>query len=82
MISRRTGWLIWGSFLVPISLFIALRSFEQDLSHLGNRPSPSQEDRLWHTLVFTGFLPGMACLLFLPFSLIRDFSRKKRQCGH
>jgi hypothetical protein len=79
MISRRTGWLIWGSLLLPISLLIAIKTFDFGFSHLLNRQPPNTEERLWYALGSISFVIGSLCALLLPFSLIRDFSRKKRK---
>jgi hypothetical protein len=79
MISRRTGWLIWGSLLLPISLLIAIKTFDFAFSHLLNRQLSSAEEKLWEGLGFITFTIGSLCVLFLPFSLIRDFSRKRRK---
>ena len=79
MISRRTGWLIWGSLLLPISLLVAIKTFDFSFSHLLNRQLPSTEEKLWEVFGFITFTIGSLCAFLLPFSLIRDFSRKRRK---
>ncbi len=81
MISLRTGCLIWGSLLLPVSLLIAIKTFDFGLSHLFSWQLPSTEEKLWENLAFFTFILGSLCALLLPFSLIRDFSRKKRKSG-
>ncbi len=81
MISRRTGWLIWGSLLLPIAVLIEIKTFEIPL------PAPSfllpfavhHYHPSWHVTatLFSGI--GGLSILMIPFSLIRDFATNRKK---
>jgi hypothetical protein len=80
MISRRTGMLIWGSVLIPISVLIAIKTFQFRIPlppffFRQSPPDPSSE--FWGIVESVTFVGGALSLMLLPFSLIRDFAERK-----
>ena len=81
MISRRTEGLIWGSLLLPISLLIAIKTFEFPFSRLLHGAVHYGEKQFWNALVLISFVLGSLCVLLLPFSVILDSTGGRKKIG-
>jgi hypothetical protein len=73
MIGRRSSWLLRGSLLLPIGLAIGFYNF-----HIALFRPETPKERILDVVSAAFGIMGLLCVLFVPFSLIRDHSRLRK----